>query len=140
MAENNQFGHDEMVALLGDIYADWVRALNIKPVAPIEGGYRFLLPKNPAITRDGDIVCGQSISAVSDSVGVLSLSHQQQSFRAMTTVKLDTIFMLPLFLGDVIIDAQNLKNGKRLATVRVDFRQNETAKIAATSNVIYAYL
>ncbi len=135
-----KFDMVQMKNLLGKIYAPWVQQLNITPLASTHDGYQFLLPKNADITRDGDIICGQAIASVADSVGVLSLCHHHGGYRAMTTVELASYFMRPLFLGDIVIDVTNLSNGKRLATTRIDFRAENSDKIAATANCIYAYL
>ncbi|MCH9852278.1 MAG: PaaI family thioesterase [Alphaproteobacteria bacterium] len=137
---SEKFDMAQMKILLADIYAPWVQQLNITPLASTQQGYQFLLPKNKDITRDGDIICGQAIASVADSVGVLSLCHHHGGYRPMTTIELASYFMRPLFLGDVMIEVTNLSNGKRLATTRVDFRAKHFDKIAATANCIYAYL
>ncbi len=135
-----KFDMVQMKKLLADIYAPWVQQLNITALVATHQGYQFLLPKNKDITRDGDIICGQAIASVADSVGVLSLCHHHGGYKPMTTIELASYFMRPLFLGDVMIDVTNLSNGKRLATTRVDFKAKDSDKIAATANCIYAYL
>ncbi len=136
----NIFDISQMQELLCDIYAPWVQELKIIPIAPIQEGFDFLLPKNSKIVRDGDVICGQAIASVADSVGVLSLSHMQGRFRSMTTVDLNLHFLHPLFLGNVQVRVKNLKNGKRLATVLVEFRGEYQEKISVSGICTYAYL
>jgi uncharacterized protein (TIGR00369 family) len=129
-----------MRSLLGEVFAPWIQQLDIQPVGMTEHGARFSLPENPDLCRDGGIVCGQAIASVADTVGVLCLSAYNDGLRAMTTVDMTSHFMRPVMNGNVDIEVTLLSNGRRMATVRVDFRQPGSSKVCAAATCAYAYL
>ena len=134
------FGVAEMEALLAEMFAPWIQQLQIRPIEVTTGGGRFELPENADLSREGGIVCGQAIAAVADTVGVLCLSAHNARFRQMTTVDMTTHFMRPLMKGPVEAEVSILSNGRRMATLRVDFRQAGADKICAGATCAYAYL
>ncbi len=134
------FGISEMQDLLADAFAPWIQQLGIKPLEVTAQGGRFALPENGDLSREGGIVCGQAIAAVADTVGVLCLSAHNGRFRQMTTVDMTTHFMRPLMKGAVEAEVTVLSNGRRMATLRVDFRQGGKDKICAGATCAYAYL
>lgn len=136
----NGFGVSEMQALLTDAFAPWIQLLKIEPLEVTAQGGRFELPENADLSREGGIVCGQAIAAVADTVGVLSLSAHNGRFRQVTTVDMTTHFMRPLMKGGVEAEVTILSNGRRMATLRVDFRQSGKDKICAGATCAYAYL
>lgn len=138
--DDNDFGVAEMQALLEDAFAPWIQQLQIKPLEVTAQGGRFELPENADLSREGGIVCGQAIAAVADTVGVLSLSAHNGRFRQVTTVDMTTHFMRPLIKGAVEAEVTILSNGRRMATLRVDFRQSGKNKICAGATCAYAYL
>jgi len=139
MAEKS-FGLQQMDALLVDEFASWVQQLNIEPKEVTENGALFQVPENGDLTRGGGILCGQAISAIADTVGVLALCAHNDPFRMMTTVDMTTHFMRPLMEGIVDAEVTILSNGRRMATVRVDFSQNGSPKICAGATCAFAYI
>lgn len=137
---DDQFGREDLETLLRDAFAPWIHHLNLQIGDITETGATFALPENPDLSREGGIVCGQSIAAAADTVGVLALAARNNRYRQMTTVDMTSNFMRPLMNGDVRIGATILSNGRRMATVRVDFWQKDPAKIGATATCVYAYL
>ncbi len=138
--ETNGFGVPEMQALLAEMFAPWVQRLQIEPLEVTATGGRFALPENDELSREGGIVCGQAIAAVADTVGVLCLSAHNGRFRQMTTVDMTTHFLRPLMKGGVEAEVSILSNGRRMATLRVDFRQAGKDKVCAGATCAYAYL
>lgn len=134
------FGVPEMHALLAEMFAPWIQQLQIRPMEVTPRGGRFELPENADLSREGGIVCGQAIAAVADTVGVLCLSAHNGRFRQMTTVDMTTHFMRPLMKGPVEAEVSILSNGRRMATLRVDFRQAGQDKICAGATCAFAYL
>ena len=130
----------EIEALYAEVFAPWVQDLKIRAEALTEKGVRFVLPENPSLSREGGIVCGQAIAAVADTAGVLTLAAKNGRYRQMTTVDMASNFMRPLMNGTVHADVSVLSNGRRMATVRVDFYQDNPAKLGATATCVYAYL
>lgn len=129
-----------MKRLLTDKFAPWIQQLGIEPVEITPDGGRFWLPENADLSRQGGIICGQAIASAADTVGVLALSAHNDAFRAMTTVDMTTHFMRPLMKGGAMATVTILSNGRRMATVRVDFSPADSAKICAGATCAYAYL
>jgi uncharacterized protein (TIGR00369 family) len=138
--KNNDYGVAGMTVLLAEAFAPWIRQLDIRPLEVTAKGGRFQLPENPDLSREGGIICGQAIAAVADTIGVLCLSAHNGHYRQMTTVDMTTHFMRPLMKGAVEADVTILSNGRRMATLRVDFRQAGKEKICAGATCAYAYL
>lgn len=138
--DGDAFGIAEMEALYAEAFAPWIQQLAIRPTQVTETGARFTLPENPDLAREGGIVCGQAIAAVADTVGVLTLAAKNGRYRQMTTVDMASNFLRPLMNGAVEVEATVLSNGRRMATVRIDFRQGDGGKIGATGTCVYAYL
>ena len=123
-----------------DVFAPMVRQLNITPVEITETGVRFEVPATDFVLRTGDIVCGQSLSAISDSVGVMALFAHNEEPRIMTTVDMTTHFLRPLAKGEMEVDAIIVSNGRRMANVRVEIRQKGSPKVAAATTCAYVYV
>ena len=129
-----------MESLLEDAFAPWIQQIGIAPHTVTDQGARFSVPTNPELSREGGIVCGQAIAAVADTVGVLTLCAHNGEYRAMTTVDMTTHFMRPVMDGAMEVEAFIQSNGKRMATVRIECRQEGKPKLCAASTCAYAYL
>ncbi|MEM6462388.1 MAG: PaaI family thioesterase [Pseudomonadota bacterium] len=131
---------DDLRPYLRKLFAPWVQRLNIEPVAITENGAIFHVPAGEELTRIGGIVCGQAVSAIADTAGVLTILGHNTGDRIMTTVDMTTHFMRPLMKGDIEATVTILSNGRRMATCRVDFRQAGGEKICAGATCAYAYV
>ncbi|MEM7303672.1 MAG: PaaI family thioesterase [Pseudomonadota bacterium] len=129
-----------MSDLLERAFAPWIKQLNITPVSMTESGARFTLPGNDDLAREGGIVCGQALASVADTVGVLAISAQNGEFRPLTTVDMTTHFMRPVKTEDADVEVTIISNGRRMATARIDIRQQQGGKICAGATCAYAYL
>lgn len=136
----DQSGLDAMKAFLAEAFAPWVKELNIEPVDISEAGALFRIPAGEDLARTGGIVCGQALSAIADTVGVLTLIGINNHDRIMTTVDMTTHFMRPVSTGDVEATVTILSNGRRMATARIDIRQAGSPKICAGATCAYAYM
>ncbi len=134
------FDLPQLEQLLKDVFAPMIQELAIKPVEITDNGAKFLIPANEHIARGGGIVCGQAMASIADTVGVLALFGHNAPSREMTTVDMTTHFMRPLKLGKIEADAIIVSNGRRMATVRIELRQEGSPKIAAMTTCAYAYL
>ena len=123
-----------------EVFAPMVRQLGITPVAVTEAGAKFEVPATEFVLRTGDIVCGQTLSAISDSVGVMALFAHNEEQRIMTTVDMTTHFLRPLSKGVMEVDAIIVSNGRRMANVRVEVRQKGSPQVAAATTCAYAYI
>lgn len=135
-----RLGIDEIKSFLEKAFAPWVQRLNIEPVELTPSGAVFNIPAGDELARIGGIVCGQAVSAIADTTGVLTLIGHNADERIMTTVDMTTHFMRPLKTGDIEATVSILSNGRRMATCRVDFRQAGSEKICAGATCAYAYV
>lgn len=121
-------------------FAPMIHQLGIEIQGLTETGAHFNVPASDFMMRGGDIVCGQAIASVADTAGVLTLYGHNDAERLLTTVDMTTHFMRPLTNGTMEVETRILSNGRRLATVFVEFRQQGSPKVAASSTCAYAYL
>lgn len=126
--------------LYGDVFAPMIQQMEIEAVEITEAGARFEVPAGDFVMRTGDIVCGQAIASIADTVGVMTLFAHNAEQRIMTTVDMTTHFMRPLAKGTMVFDATILSNGRRMATVRIEARQSDSEKTAATTTCAYVYV
>ncbi|MEM7068362.1 MAG: PaaI family thioesterase, partial [Pseudomonadota bacterium] len=117
-----------------------VQQINIAPVSITENGALFRVPESPFIARSDGIICGQATSSIADTVGVLALFAHNTPQRFMTTVDMTSNFMRPLQNCELDVEAIIQSNGKRMANVRVEIRQENSNKLAMASTCTYAYV
>ena len=138
------FGPPEAARLLAGVFAPWVCALNLQPLAFDEAGGDFLLPANADLTLNGGpgkgVICGQATAAIADTVSVLTLSAANGRFRTLTTTDMSCTFLRPLMLGDVAVRVHILSNGRKTAACRTELRQHGKEKLAMTANCTFLYL
>lgn len=130
----------DLKKLMQEAFAPMILALEIEPVSILEHGVLFHVPAGDYVLRTGDIVCGQALASIADTVGVLALFAHNAERRFMTTIDMTTHFMRPLSKGDLEVEARILSNGRRMATVRVEARAAGGGKIAATTTCAYVYV
>ncbi len=131
---------DRMRTLLGEVFAPMIQALDIVPVKVSENGAHFEVPASDFVMRSGNIVCGQALASIADTVGVLTLFAHNNDDRIMTTVELTTHFMRPISKGGMDVETVILANGKRMATVRTDIRQSCDTRIASSTTCAFVYV
>ncbi|MEL7467373.1 MAG: PaaI family thioesterase [Pseudomonadota bacterium] len=130
-------------AFLDEAFAPWVKLLGLRTGEIRSDGAQFTLPENTDLARGGGegggVISGQAVAAAADTCSVLTLIAVNQAFRPCTTVDLTTHFMRPLPVGDVDIAVHALSNGRRMATLRAEFRGGN-GKLAAVATLAFAYL
>ena len=134
------FDIPQLKQLLTGVFAPMIQNLAIEPLTVTPTGATFEVPENIDIVRGGGIVCGQAIASIADTVAVLALYAHNAPPREMTTVDMTTHFMRPLMAGMLDVEATIVSNGRRMATVRVEVRQQGKEKVAATTTCAYVYL
>lgn len=134
------FGLPQAEHLLGTAFAPWIQELQLKPLTFDATGGTFLLPANPRLVHVGGVICGQATASAADTVAVVALSAMNGRFRICTTVDLTTHFVRPLKPGDILIRADILSNGRRMAYVRVEMRGRDEARIAVSATSAFAYM
>jgi len=137
---NKGLNIDGLKVLHGEAFAPMVQQMGIEPVEITENGARFHIPATDFIMRTGDIVCGQAIASIADTVGVMALFAHNEEARIMTTVDMTTHFMRPLSKGMLEAHAIIMSNGRRMANVRIEIYQEGSEKIAGSTTCAYVYV
>ena len=124
---------------LHDLFAPWVRALNLQVQSVVPGEAVLRLPFDPSLCREGGTICGQALMAAADTAMVLAISSQLGGFKPMTTVSLNTSFMRAVAGGDVTVTARVLKPGRTLTFGEIEMAGSD-GKLAAHVTTTYAML
>jgi len=128
-------------ALYAEIFAEWVRELELEVRAATADGVTLALPVRARHVHAGGVVCGQTLMAAADTALVLAISHKLGGFRPQTTVQLQTSFLRPVprDVAEVALTARVLRRGKSLAFGEISVRTPD-GKLAAQATTTYALL
>jgi acyl-coenzyme A thioesterase PaaI-like protein len=127
-------------AALPEYFAPWVQTLGLQ-VEVFDGqGVTLRLPQNPALSRVGDMLCGQAMMAAADTAMVLALINHFGEFRPCTTVQMNSSFLKPLSKQDALIEARVIRAGKSLAFGEIDIRGADDGKSVSRATTTYALL
>ena len=105
---------DEANRLLGELFADWVQALNLRIDSIDENGAVLRLPQHEGIRRIGGIVCGQASMTLIDTCMVFVCFGALGRVADVTTVSQSTSFMRAAGDGDLLAHGRVLKAGRQL--------------------------
>ncbi len=129
---------DEAQTLLAEVFAPWVQALNLS-VEEINGGKLTLKMKfDEQLCREGGIVCGQSMMAISDTAMVLAICSASKGYRPMGTVDQTTHFMKPISNKDVIAKASVTRLGRTMAFAQTTIYAEGDERPAGIATAAYA--
>ncbi len=131
---------ETLQAALPDYFAPWVQALGLQVEAAGGQGVTLRLPQNPALSRVGDMLCGQAMMAAADTAMVLALINHFGEFRPCTTVQMSSSFLKPLAKQDALIEARVIRAGKSLAFGEIDIRGADDGKSVSRATTTYALL
>ena len=131
---------DLLNAALADLFAPWVQAMGLRPVACAEGSVTLLLPQNDQLSRTGAMLCGQAMMAAADTAMVLALVHHFGGFRPCTTVQMATTFIRPLSAQDALVTASLVRVGKTMAFGEIDIQGADDGKCVCRASTTYALL
>jgi uncharacterized protein (TIGR00369 family) len=114
----------ELQALYEDVFAAWVRELDLEVRSTSADSVTLALPVRARHVHAGGVVCGQTLMAAADTALVLAISHQLGGFRPQTTVQLQTSFLRPVGqdVPEVSVEARILKSGRSLVFGEVTLR------------------
>jgi len=114
----------ELQALYAEVFAEWVRALELEVRAAAGDTVMLALPVRARHVHAGGVVCGQTLMAAADTALVLAISHSLGGFRPQTTVQLQTSFLRPVGkdVAEVAVEARILKAGRSLVFGEVTLR------------------
>ena len=105
---------------LGELFAPWVRALDLQVERFEADSVTLRLPQNDQLARVGGMLCGQAMMAAADTAMVLALINHFGQFRPCSTVQLSSSFMNPLSGQDALVTARVLRAGKAMAFGEID--------------------
>jgi len=123
-------GIDEARRVLGDVFADWVKDLNLSiegidcdpptdAPADWQPGAILRMPFSERLCRNGGMVCGQALMAFADTAMVIANLAANRGYRPMTTVDQTTHFMRAVMSSDVLADARVVRRGRTMSFGRV---------------------
>ena len=126
---------------LAEVFAEWVRELELRVVEARAGEVVLTLPVTPRHVHAGGVLCGQTMMAAADTAMVLAVMSKLGSFKPMTTVQLQTSFLRPVAgsSGSARVVARVLRMGKNLVFGEVQVL-NADAELAAHATTTYALL
>ena len=144
-------GIDEARRVLGDVFADWVKDLNLSIEGidydpPAEGpadwqpGAILRMPFSERLCRNGGTVCGQALMAFADTAMVIANLAANRGYRPMTTVDQTTHFMRAAMSSDVLADARVVRRGRTMSFGRVTLSSAADNKPVAMVSSAFAML
>jgi uncharacterized protein (TIGR00369 family) len=125
-----EFGIDEAKRVLGDVFAPWIKELNLSvegfdhmpppgTAADWQPGAILRMPFSERLCRTGGMICGQALMAFADTAMVLANLAANRGYRPMTTVDQTTHFMRAVIATDVLADARVVRLGRTMSFGRV---------------------
>ena len=148
---DNFGGIDEARRVLGEVFADWVKDLNLSSEGidydpPAEGpadwqpGAILRMPFSERLCRNGGMVCGQALMAFADTAMVIANLAANRGYRPMTTVDQTTHFMRAVMSSDVLADARVVRRGRTMSFGRVTLLSAADNKPVAMVSSAFAML
>ena len=126
---------------LDAVAAPFVASLQLQVTEAQLDRVRLTLPVAPALVHGGGVVCGQALMAAADTAMILAVSTDEQGFRPMTTVQLQTSFLRPV-PGDashVTLVCRVLRRGRNLVFGDVELTGPD-GRLVAQATTTYALL
>lgn len=140
--ETQSFADLEMLnAALSQVFADWVRELDLRVLEARAGEVVLTLPITPRHVHEGGLLCGQTMMATADTAMVLAIMTRLGGFKPMTTVQLQTSFLRPVAgsAGALRVVARVLRMGRKLVFGEVQLLDAD-GELAAHATTTYALL
>lgn len=145
------FGFDAAKRVLGDVFAPWVLDLGLtldrietaRPpgaAADWQPGAVLRMPFSERLCRQGGIVCGQALMALSDTSMVMAILAASGGYRPMTTVDQTTHFLKAVVSSDVLADARVVRLGRTMSFGRVTLTAASDGKPVAMVSSAFAML
>jgi uncharacterized protein (TIGR00369 family) len=149
--EQGELSIDEARRVLGDVFAPWVRDLNLSlesvdhtlpPGATTDWqpGAILRMPFSERLCRSGGVVCGQALMAFADTAMVIANVAANRSYRPMTTVDQTIHFMRAVAGCDVLADARIMRLGRTMSFGRVTLSSAADNKPVAMVSSAFAML
>jgi uncharacterized protein (TIGR00369 family) len=143
------FGIGEARRVLGDVFAPWIRDLDLsvevffEPPANMrdwQPGAILRMPFSERLCRNGGMVCGQALMAFADTAMVIANLAANRGYRPMTTVDQTTHFMRAVMSSDVLAEARVVRLGRTMSFGRVTLSSATDNKPVAMVSSAFAML
>ncbi|WP_350295917.1 PaaI family thioesterase [Limnohabitans sp. Rim8] len=131
---------EQLQQALADLFAPWVRALNLRVDSFGPGEATLRLPQSDQLSRVGGMLCGQAMMAAADTAMVLALISHFGTFRPCSTVQLSSSFLKPLSGQDALVTARVLRAGKSMAFGEIDLRGADDGQSVFRASTTYALM
>ena len=148
--QDQAFGIGEARRVLGDVFAPWVRDLDLSvetfdfdPPANArdwQPGAILRMPFSERLCRNGGMVCGQALMAFADTAMVIANLAANRVYRPMTTVDQTTHFMRAVMSSDVLAEARVVRLGRTMSFGRVTLSSAADNKPVAMVSSAFAML
>ena len=141
MAEPSLASTAQLQQALHDVFAPWVRELELLVLSAQRGEVQLELPVAPRHVHGGGVLCGQTLMAAADSAMVLAVMTHLGAFKPMTTVQLQTSFLRPVpkEAAELRVIATVLRHGKTLAFGEIEILGAD-GRLAVKASTTYALL
>jgi uncharacterized protein (TIGR00369 family) len=149
-SEDQGFGIAEARRVLGDVFAPWIRDLDLSvetfdfaPPADAgdwQPGAILRMPFAEKLCRNGGMICGQALMAFADTAMVIANLAANRGYRPMTTVDQTTHFMRAVMSSDVLADARVVRLGRTMSFGRVTLLSATDNKPVAMVSSAFAML
>lgn len=123
---------EQLQQALADLFAPWVKALNLRVESFGPGEATLRLPQSDQLARVGGMLCGQAM--------VLALISHFGKFRPCSTVQLSSSFLKPLSGQDALVTARVLRAGKSMAFGEIDLRGADDGQSVFRASTTYALM
>jgi len=124
-------------AFLDQNFAPWVRALDLTFTAIGEGEATATMPITDDLTRMGDILSGQALAAMADTLMVFACFSHFGEAKPVATTNLDTQFLRPGIGSHVRCEAEVVRAGKAMIFTRASMLALPSEKLIATATATF---
>src|SRR6201987_1652813 len=149
--EDGGFDIDEARRVLADVFAPWVRDLDLSvesvdhdpppdASADWQPGAVLRMAFSERLCRQSGVVSGQALMAFADTAMVIAMVAANRGYRPMTTVDQTTHFMRAVASSDVLADARGGRRGRPLVFGRAPSLPPTDQKPVAMCSSAFAML
>lgn len=133
----NQMTPQDAQAFLDENFAPWVRALNLTFTDIENGKATATMPITDQTTRMGDILSGQALAAMADTIMVFACFAHYNEVKPVATTNLDTQFLRPGVGTHIRCEAEVVRAGKALIFTKATMIAVPSEKTVATASATF---
>ena len=124
-------------AFLDENFAPWVRALDLTFTEISESKAIATMPITDDLTRMGDILSGQALAAMADTIMVFACFAHYGGPKPVATTNLNTQFLRPGVGTHIRCEAEIVRAGKALLFTRANMIAMPSEKLVATATATF---